>query len=335
MALAATSSFAFVGPSLHAPAVRSSRRVRMTMNAVDISSRMPIEKGSMVALVTPMKPDGAVDEAQLRSLLQWHVACQTDGIVVLGTTGEASTLSFDERARVLDITAEEVKGKIPIVVGTGTIDPRMVVKLTQQARDHGADASLVVTPYYVKPTQKGLISHFGFVAEAVDLPCLLYNVPGRTGSDIKPETAAEVASKHAGVIGMKEATGDLARVAAIRSLAGQDFLLYSGDDETGAEFVLQGGDGVISVTSNIVPEQMHMLMMAALDKDKTRAKAINTPLKLLHQRLFLQANPIPVKWALYRMGRMGQAIRPPLTVLEEEFHAPLEEALRAAGVISD
>ncbi len=335
MAVVLATTTAFVPPP-SLPLCAGARRAPTTRRyAVEMKAgpRMPIKKGSMVALVTPMKPDGAIDEAQLRALLQWHVASQTDGVVVLGTTGEASTLSFEERARVLDITAEEVKGKIPIVVGTGTIDPKTVVKLTKQAVDHGADASLVVTPYYVKPTQKGLVTHFGFVAEAVDLPCLLYNVPGRTGSDIKPETAAEVAAKHPSVIGIKEATGDVSRVAAIRKLAGEKFLLYSGDDETGAEFVLKGGDGVISVTSNIVPDVMHQLMMAALAKDAKKTEALNKPLELLHQRLFLQSNPIPAKWALYRMGRIGAGIRPPMTVLEEEFHKPLEEALKAAGAI--
>lgn len=326
-----TCSMGFVVPSLPVTAVTTSRRNMVVMKVE--GARMPIKRGSMVALVTPMKPDGAVDEEQLRTLLQWHVACQTDGVVVLGTTGEASTLSFEERARVLDITAEEIKGKIPIVVGTGTIDPRTVVKLTQQAVNHGADASLVVTPYYVKPTQKGLVSHFGYVAEAVDLPCLLYNVPGRTGSDIKPETAAEVAAKNPSVIGIKEATGDVSRVAAIRKVAGNKFLLYSGDDETGAEFVLKGGDGVISVTSNVVPDVMHQLMMAALAKDAALTEQLNKPLELLHQRLFLQSNPIPAKWALYRMGKIGAGIRPPMTVMEEEFHKPLEEALKAAGAI--
>lgn len=296
------------------------------------AGRIPVKPGSLVALVTPFTESGAIDEPALRALLEWHVESKTDGLVVLGTTGEASVMDMDERARVLEITAEVAKGKVPIVVGTGTINPKSVVKMTQQAADLGADASLVVTPYYVKPTPVGLVQHFTYVADAVDLPMVLYNVPGRTGVDCKPETAA-AAAKHPGIIGIKEATGDVSRVAELRKLAGKDFMLFSGDDETGAEFVLLGGDGVISVTSNIVPNLQHRIMAAALSKDRAQAESLNRPLELLHKRLFLQSNPIPAKWALYRMGRIGPGIRPPLTPMSDTFIGPLEEALSAAGAI--
>ncbi|CAM9307238.1 unnamed protein product [Chrysoparadoxa australica] len=232
-----------------------------------LSMKMEIGGGCYVALTTPFNEDGAIDQAGLRNLLQWHVASGTDGIVSLGTTAEAAMLSKGEKQLVLDITMEEVGGKLPVVVGCGTINPTDVVDNLKMAEATGADASLVVTPYYVKPTQKGLINFYQHVAGAVDLPMVLYNVPGRTQCDMKPETVA-TCSQIPGVVGIKEATGDLSRGEAIRSLCGKDFLVYSGDDGTGTELVLAGGDGVISVTANVAPSLMAQMIACARQGDR-------------------------------------------------------------------
>mmetsp|Transcript_49943 Transcript_49943/g.85860 ORF Transcript_49943/g.85860 Transcript_49943/m.85860 type:complete len:338 (+) Transcript_49943:63-1076(+) len=296
-----------------------------------MADRMPMSDGSNVAIITPMKPNGDIDEGAFREILRWHVECETDGIVALGTTGEASTLNMDERAQVLKIVVEEVKGKIPIIAGTGTIKTSGCIEMAQQAKDMGADATLVVTPYYVKPPQRALITHFTAIANAVDLPIMLYNVPGRTGCDMKPETVAELA-KVKNIVAVKEATGDNSRVATLRELCGPDFKLYSGEDAAGKDFVLSGGNGVVSVTSNVAPAEMHQMMMAALKGDAAKATEIDDALQMLHKRLFLEANPIPVKWALHRMGRADVGVRPPLCPLDPALDAPLCEALQAAGI---
>ena len=282
-----------------------------------------------------MDQSGNIDYAKYRHLLQWHLKEKTDGLCVLGTTSEAAVMSMDERAALLEITREEVAGKVPVVVGCGTIDPRTVIEYSRQALRHGADASLIVTPYYVKPTQRALVKHYEGIADAVPtMPILLYNVPGRTGVDMKPETIGLINKACAGVVvGVKEATGDVSRVAAIRETCGKDFLLYGGDDETGAEFVMEGGDGVISVTANVAPNKMHLLMRAALSRDKVKVKEINDTLMALHSKLFCQSNPIPAKYVLEKMGIMQKWLRPPLCALEKEYEEVMHDAMRQAGLL--
>jgi len=298
----------------------------------------PLKKGSTVALVTPMKPNGDVDLQSLRGLLRYHVISGTDGLCILGTTGEATTLSMKEREEVLKVAVEEVKGKIPILVGTGTINPNSVREQTLQAMDLGCDAALVVTPYYVKPPQRGLIKHFTDTAD-IGLPVILYNVPGRTGVDLLPDTIAICANEHENIIGVKEATGDISRVQKIKDALSKtgyskDFLLYSGDDGTTADFVLSGGHGCISVTANVAAKQVHDVIMAALDGNIEKVNELNNPLMKLHENLFVESNPIPAKWATRRLGLMEHgAIRPPMVEMEEKHIPLLEESLLAAGLL--
>lgn len=300
--------------------------------------RTPLRDGSYVALVTPMTPTGAIDLQQLRSLLQFHLQAGTDGLCILGTTGEAAVMTMAERKAVLDVAVEEVKGKIPILVGTGTIDPEHVKEQTLQAIDCGCDASLVVTPYYVKPPQRALIKHFNSMAD-LGLPVCIYNVPGRTGVDFLPKSIGQVAG-HPNIVAVKEATGDVSRVAQIQEACEKngykrdELLLFSGDDGSTDEFVLQGGNGCISVTANVAPSAMHQLMMSALKKDIDEVKRINAPLANLHRDEFIEANPIPIKWAVKRIGQIDCSyLRPPLDELAPEFRGTVESALRDAGLI--
>mmetsp|Transcript_19570 Transcript_19570/g.28229 ORF Transcript_19570/g.28229 Transcript_19570/m.28229 type:complete len:335 (-) Transcript_19570:170-1174(-) len=318
-------SHAFLTPT-HLHGVSNKGTVSMA------ADRLPMGPGSYVAICTPFKDNGEVDQDNLRKMLQWHIAEGTDGIVALGTTGQSAVMTMDERAQVLSVVNEECKGKVPIVVGTGTIDPRKVIDNTKQAIEYGADASLVVTPYYVKPPARGLIKHFTTIADASDLPMMLYNVPGRTGCDMKPETIIELA-KHPNIQACKEATGDNSRVPVIREAVGPDFKLYSGDDAGCREFVLAGGDGVVSVTSNVAPKAMAAMMKAAKAGDADLALKLDEPLFKLHKDLFCEANPIPAQWALYKMGKMGLGIRLPLVPLADEHHAKMTEALKSAGSI--
>jgi len=273
----------------------------------------------------------------LRKLLQFHVESQTDGLCILGTTGEASLMTMSERESVLKIAVEEVKGKIPILVGTGNIDPIQTREMTQQAIDLGCDASLVVSPPYIKPPQRGLINHFTSIAD-MGLPVVIYNVPGRTGVDVTPETIAACA-KHDTIVGVKEATGDVSRVESIRGLTNtlrekNPLLLYSGDDATEGEFVLKGGDGCISVTANLAPVDMHEMMMAALRGDEEETMRINKKLEMLHNRIFCESNPIPAKWALKRLGKIDcDYCRPPLASMDDKYYPHVEEALKFAGLI--
>ena len=290
-------------------------------------------RGSMVALVTPMSNEGIVDFDSLKQLLEWHVEQGTDAIVTMGTTGESATLDEIEHCQVIREVVKMIDGRIPVIAGTGANSTKEAITLTECARQAGADAALLVTPYYNKPTQQGLYLHHKAVAEAVDIPQILYNVPGRTACDMLPDTVARLAEVP-GVIGIKEATGDLTRLEQIRQLCGDDFLIFSGDDATGCEFMLCGGDGVISVTSNVSPAAMHQMCEYALSDNREKAEVINAELNLLHERLFLEANPIPVKWALYEMKLIPPGIRLPMTVLSEEYHQPLREAMQQAGVIN-
>ena len=288
-------------------------------------------RGSLVALVTPMERDGSVDFKALDRLIEFHIAAGTDGIVAVGTTGESATLDEAEHCDVIRHTVERVRGRIPVIAGTGANSTQEAIHLTQKAKSAGADACLLVTPYYNKPTQEGLFLHYKAVAEAVEIPQILYNVPGRTACDMLPETVARL-SKVANIIGVKEATGNLDRAREILKLCGPDFLLYSGDDATACEFCLLGGHGVISVTANVAPKSMHELCVAATAGDHTLAHAIDAPLRGLHRDLFIESNPIPVKWALWEMGLIQEAIRLPLTWLSPECHEKVREALRLAKV---
>ena len=293
---------------------------------------LPLPAGSLVALVTPMTDDGAVDIPGLRSLLRWHKEEGTAGVVILGTTGEASCLSVEEKEEVMAVTREEVGGVLPIIVGTGTISTPAVIAATKQAKLFGADAALVVTPYYVKPSQAGLVHHFTQIADAVELPIVLYNVPGRTGVDMSIETTVAL-SRHPMIQGLKDATGDNTRVGPMRAICGDDFRLYSGEDGMAREYVLQGGDGVISVTANVAPATVAKVMASAAARDATAAEAADNALAALHRDLFCEANPIPVKWALERIGKASGGIRSPLVPLGLDFHGRVEGALQQARCI--
>ncbi|MFO8004926.1 4-hydroxy-tetrahydrodipicolinate synthase [Thioalkalivibrio sp.] len=291
-------------------------------------------QGSMVALVTPMRSDGSIDLDALDRLLDWHLSAGTDAIVAVGTTGESATLDFDEHCAVISHVVRRVGGRIPVIAGTGANATREAIHLTQCARDAGADACLLVTPYYNKPTQQGLFLHYQAVAEAVDVPQILYNVPGRTAVDLLPETVARLAAVP-NIIGLKEALGTPDRTRELVDRVGGQLELYSGDDATALDFLIAGGQGVISVTANVAPAAMHQMCMAALGGDVAQARDINARLDGLHHALFHEANPIPVKWAVARMGLMPDGIRLPLTPLSESFHPAVLDAMRQAGIAVD
>ena len=286
----------------------------------------------MVALVTPMQIDGSVDYQSLAKLVEFHIENNTSAIVSMGTTGESATLNMDEHCDVMARTVEMVNGRIPVIGGTGANSTWEAIELTRCAQQGGVDACLLVTPYYNKPTQEGLFLHHKKIAESVDIPQILYNVPGRTACDMLPETVKRLSAVD-NIIGLKDATGDLDRLAETQALfAGSNFEFYSGDDETGTEFMLRGGHGVISVTSNVAPKAMAAMCEAALVGNRELAESLNQPLTGLHSRLFLEANPIPVKWALMEMKLIPPGIRLPMTVLAEQYHQPLREAMQQAGL---
>ncbi|MCP4996380.1 MAG: 4-hydroxy-tetrahydrodipicolinate synthase [Gammaproteobacteria bacterium] len=289
-------------------------------------------QGSMVALVTPMRQDGSVDEASLEALIEWHIEQGTDAIVAMGTTGESATLDEKEHCKVVGKAVAYTAGRVPLIAGTGANSTSEAIHLTQCAKEAGADACLLVTPYYNKPTQEGLYQHFKLIAETVDIPQLLYNVPGRTACDMLPETIGRLAAVP-NIVGVKEATGEPERVDAIRKLSGGDFSIISGDDATTREFVLRGGQGCISVTANVVPRAMHEMIAAALAGDAGRAAELDGPLQGLHRNLFLEANPIPVKWAMAEMGRIPEGIRLPLTWFSDEYHELLRRSMAVAGAL--
>jgi 4-hydroxy-tetrahydrodipicolinate synthase len=289
--------------------------------------------GSMVALVTPMHADGAIDEDSLQRLIDFHVAQGTDAIVSVGTTGESATLDEAEHCHVIRRTVEMAAGRIPVIAGTGANSTREAIRLTRCAMDAEVDACLLVTPYYNKPTQEGLYRHFRAVAESVPVPQILYNVPGRTACDMLPETIERLAAI-SNIIGIKEATGDLERARTILECCGERLDVYSGDDATAMELILLGGKGNISVTANVAPAAMHEMCAAALAGDRAAAAAVNQSLDILHRVLFMESNPIPVKWALHAMGLIPPGIRLPMTPLAEEFHETVRQALQQAGVLS-
>jgi 4-hydroxy-tetrahydrodipicolinate synthase len=289
-------------------------------------------RGSIVALITPMYVDGRIDEEGLRRLVDFHVQAGTSAIVAVGTTGESATLDEPEHCAVIRRVVEFAAGRMPVIAGTGANSTTEAISLTQCARQAGADAALLVTPYYNKPTQEGLYLHHKAVADAVEIPQILYNVPGRTACDMLPETVGRLA-KLPNIIGIKEATGDLDRVAQLRALCGDRFDLLSGDDATACEFMLRGGSGVISVTANVAPQLMQEMCTAALAGDRSAALAINAKLDGLHRKLFVQSNPIPVKWAVAEMGLCARGIRLPLTWLTEDAQPEVRAAMQAAAVI--
>lgn len=289
--------------------------------------------GSMVALVTPMDAQGGLDWDSLGKLVDFHLQEGTDAIVAVGTTGESATLDVDEHIEVVRRISDQVAGRIPVIAGTGANSTREAVELTELAKGAGADACLLVTPYYNKPTQEGLYLHFRHIAEAVAIPQILYNVPGRTACDMLPETIERL-SKIDNIIGVKEATGDLARGREVLDRVGSDFLVYSGDDATAVELMLMGGKGNISVTANVAPRGMADLCAAAMAGDADKARAIHQQLMPLHQMLFIEANPIPVKWALHEMGLMPDGIRLPLTWLSPRCQEPVRQAMRQSGVLA-
>lgn len=292
---------------------------------------MRMFQGSMVALVTPMAEDGRVDFEALEKLVEWHIAEGTDAIVAVGTTGESATLEVAEHLQVVEHCIRAAAGRVPVIAGTGSNNTAHAIEMTRRAQALGANAALLVVPYYNKPTQEGLYRHFSAIADAVSLPVILYNVPSRTVTDLLPETVGRLATVR-NIVGIKEATGKLERVGSIRKLCGDDFLLISGDDATAAEFMLAGGCGVISVTANVAPRLMHEMCVAACSGNRPLAEVCNRRLALLHRDLFVETSPIPVKWALAQMGRIPAGIRLPLTPLSPACFDTVRAALKAAGI---
>ncbi|MCG8538021.1 MAG: 4-hydroxy-tetrahydrodipicolinate synthase [Pseudomonadales bacterium] len=288
--------------------------------------------GSIVALVTPMHADGSIHWDALAKLIDMHIEKGTNAIVAVGTTGESATLDVDEHCEVIRFTVERVAGRIAVIAGTGANCTREAIELTRSAKQVGADACLLVAPYYNKPTQEGLYQHHMAIADAVEIDQILYNVPGRTVCDMLPETVQRI-STHPNVVGIKEATGNLDRGREILERCSSDFALYSGDDATAMDLMLLGAKGNISVTANIAPKEMSELCAAAMAGDRAKAQAINEPLLGLHDNLFLEANPIPVKWALQQMGLIEAGIRLPLTPFSEQYHGPLMAAMKSSGIL--
>ncbi|HEX6828847.1 MAG TPA: 4-hydroxy-tetrahydrodipicolinate synthase [Burkholderiales bacterium] len=288
-------------------------------------------KGSLVAIVTPMHEDGSLDLERLRGLIDWHISEGSDGIVVVGTTGESPTVDFDEHRQIIRTTVEHAAGRIPVIAGTGANSTREAIELTAYAKDAGADCCLSVVPYYNKPTQEGLYQHFKACAEAVDISQILYNVPGRTVADLANETTLRLAQVP-NIVGIKDATGDVGRGADLLRRVPENFAVYSGDDASALALMLLGGHGVISVTANVAPRLMHEMCAAALAGDLARARDANNRLLPLHKDLFVEANPIPVKWAVARMGLAGAGLRLPLTPLSARCEQAVLEAMRHAGV---
>jgi 4-hydroxy-tetrahydrodipicolinate synthase len=287
--------------------------------------------GSIVAIVTPMNEDGSLDFQSLRSLIDFHVAEGTDGIVIVGTTGESPTVNVEEHCELIRAAVEHAAGRIPVIAGAGANSTNEAIELARFAQEAGAVAQLSVVPYYNKPTQEGLYRHFRTIAEAVELPVILYNVPGRTVADMSNDTALRLAQVP-NIIGIKDATGSIDRACDLFARAPKDFALYTGDDMTAAAFILLGGHGTISVTANVAPRAMHEMCAAALAGDAIKAREINARLVGLHRDLFCEANPIPVKWAVQQMGKIKGGIRLPLTPLSEGMRERVGNAMRQAGV---
>lgn len=289
--------------------------------------------GSLVAIVTPMRGDGELDLGAFRRLIDWHIGEGTDGIVVVGTTGESPTVDFDEHRLLIRTAVEHAAGRVKVVAGTGANSTREAIELAAYAKQSGADMSLTVVPYYNKPTQEGLYRHFRAIAEAVAMPHILYNVPGRTVADLQNDTVLRLAEVP-NIVGIKDATANLERGSDLLRRKPADFVVYSGDDATGLPLLLLGGQGVISVTANVAPRLMHEMCEAAAKGDIRRAREINNKLLPLHRDLFCEANPIPVKWAVQQMGLAEGGIRLPLTPLADIYHEQVRRAMRHAGIVS-
>jgi len=289
-------------------------------------------QGSMVALATPMLDDGSVDQASLAELVEFHIVAGTDAIVAVGTTGESATLTVPEHTDVIKQVVGLVNKRIPVIAGTGANATAEAIELSKRAVAAGADACLLVTPYYNKPTQEGLYQHFKAISESVAIPQILYNVPGRTSVDMQVATTARL-SKLSNIIGIKEAFGTVERIKELIEACADDFMIVTGDDGTAMESILAGAKGNISVTANVTPELMHQMCTAALAGDRTAAQALDAKMDSLHSALFLESNPIPVKWALQQMGKMGPGIRLPMTPLAAKFHDTVRTALTKAGAL--
>ena len=287
--------------------------------------------GSLVAIVTPMFEDGALDIGRFKSLIDWHIAEGTQGIVVVGTTGESPTVDFDEHKELIRIAVEHAAGRVPVIAGTGANSTAEAIELSESARNSGAQFTLSVVPYYNKPTQEGMYRHFRAIAEAVGLPMILYNVPGRTVADLQNDTVLRLA-QIPNIVGIKDATASLERGSGLLRSVPAEFAVYSGEDATGLPLMLMGGHGVISVTANVAPRLMQEMCAAALSGDTARARAANNRLLGLHTKLFVEGNPIPVKWALQQMGLIESGIRLPLVPLSSNFHEVVRTAMREAGI---
>jgi len=283
--------------------------------------------GSIVALVAPMHVSGEIDFDSFRQLILWHISAGTQGIVVNGTTGESASLTPAEKIDLLTVAVKTADSKVPILAGTGTSSTAATIQETRAAASCGVDACLVVTPYYNRPTQEGLYQHYKAVADSTELPVFTYNVPRRTGCDLQPATMARLAEVK-NIVGIKEATGDLLRIAALKALVGDRFILLSGDDATALEFIRKGGQGVISVTANVAPEMMQQMCVAVLQGDYDTAHKINSELALLHAALMAESNPIPTKWALHNLGKIEAGLRLPLTELSQPLHSMVAAALK-------
>ena len=288
-------------------------------------------QGSLVAIVTPMFDDGSLDLDALRHLIDWHLSQGTDGIVVVGTTGESPTVDVDEHCILIETTVKQAAGRLAVIAGTGANSTKEAIQLTAKAKAIGVDACLLVAPYYNKPTQEGLYQHFAAVAAAVDIPQIMYNVPSRTGCDINNDTAVRLAQLP-NIVGIKDATGDIERGTDLILRAPADFAIYSGDDATGMALMLLGGHGVISVTANIAPKLMRAMCVAALKGDAMQAREINAKLFPLHQKLFVESNPSPAKWVLAQMGLIKTGIRLPLVNCSAQFHDVLKSAMKCAEI---
>ena len=289
-------------------------------------------RGSLVAIVTPMSEDGALDLDALRRLIDWHIAEGTDGICIVGTTGESPTVTFDEHCLLIRTTVEQVAGRVPVIAGTGANSTAEAIELTECAKAAGAQAGLSVVPYYNRPTQEGIYQHYKKIAESVDLPLILYNVPGRTVADMSNDTTLRLADVP-GIVGIKDATGSMERAADLLRRAPKGFSLYTGDDASALPFMLLGGHGVISVTANVAPRMMHALCEAAFAGNLPRARELNNALLPLHSKLFVEANPIPVKWACAELGLISHGLRLPLTPLSAGLHDTVRDAMRHARLI--
>ena len=313
------------------PAFKLKYKIMNTLGLRMLQGNLVVQ-GSLVAIVTPMFEDASLDIPALQALIEFHIDQGTDGIVIVGTTGESPTVDFDEHCLLIKTAVNQVNGRVPVIAGTGANSTKEAIELTQKAKELGVDACLLVAPYYNKPTQEGLYQHFKAIADAVDIPQILYNVPGRTACDISNDTTLRLAA-HVNIIGIKDATGGIERGTDLLLRAPKDFAVLSGDDATAMSLMLLGGKGVISVTANVAPKLMHEMCVAAVAGDVKTACEINAKLFQLHQKLFVEANPMPVKWVLEQMGLIKSGIRLPMVQLSAQYHEVLRNACKSAQLL--